>query len=1315
MLVAFLAISWTGIGQEEDAYAVKLDGRKTWTLRYGLGDPTGLAASGGAPGQIFLDQTLAVDITGEALSILRIEAHFDDQVADTLQSLSLYLDTDRLDGVLGDFTSAGVGGFATYGKKMTGLQLEYTLGDALITATASKLEGISASKTFVGEKASDQVVFAATTDEQPPRPRPYKRSIEGLYAYPLEVYYVQEFSEVVFSFDISEGLRADLAQYGLSYLPEVLAEEPNLPLDEWEFEVVGDDVQVLLLSQPANDLVRARLKDAIARYNEINDLPADQAKQYPFAAGTQYELQFLETIGQHAAVQVDDERHPVLDAVRHRYYDLGRDGIVPPSLAVEVSVGGMPFEPISDPALDDYRVELLANTGVLEVDFPEAFFTEDSAIRVSFDYTVTGGVFMLGLSIIPGSERVTLNDELLEPEDDYMVDYEIGMLILLVEIDENDVLRVEYERFSGGVFGSATDYATYFYGASVDWPISDELILQGSLLHTEEDPGSVADPTTVKTMPNRHTVAGVSALVNTDDFTADLFVAYSRDRFPFDDNARIHQRNEIATIATADGIMFFGHRAGLTVLDDGAWTTYGTPHGLTGRSVQALAAIGNRLLIGTHAGLSVVRLQGSSPLNRVANWTSIYAGEGEGLPSGSVTALWIDDEGVVWIGTDVGLASVPIEEVKTPEAWTRPDEGLELGVVRALVGDGRGALAVGTSSGVHRYDPQVDQWETVSGTEGMQVHDLTVVDGMLYVASDRGLRGYRDGTSTGWLVLGEPVYAVGTVGDRLVYGTDDGLIDAEDGTPWIEHAVVTAIGGAGERGWIGTRADADYDLTVFAVDEETVSYGMDTTGIPGRDPFRYVDADPAGHTWEGFIQRATFQHRGDGFSLSGSFENDTPSYRGIGSRSRTDSTGWDVTAGWELGDEADVSIAHRYDVSGRLTGAAQSSMSNDLSLQWSFGPVLTVDGHLSTVNDDSRHRGAETRESSYRFSLHDEFFVDRLDVTLSWSDGTSWDHRYGRLYRKTRLAMSANAALLPSWTTGLDWSRPVRREDNELSGSERLTARTDWSGEALGAGIDADYVLGWRRAIPNGRSQRDHELEVDVDGAAFDLLQWTITPGARFGATSDETTLDLDGRLTARGRRGDVSLQATLRGGLSGLGEPVVRESEKLSLTGSYAGLESLRPSITYSVDRSVAVYGTRRQETIAHALSGRMTWTPGAVHEDELSVTLNVKGAGSERRTTARLQNSYRLDLGRWVEDWWDEGEGGSPYPAVNLRIDTDLDYRRSADEREIDATTSASWNVALSPTWSGRLGASFLAGTRSDGAFYHSLLLELTAAIDF
>jgi len=272
-------------------------------------------------------------------------------------------------------------------------------------------------------------------------------------------------------------------------------------------------------------------------------------------------------------------------------------------------------------------------------------------------------------------------------------------------------------------------------------------------------------------------------------------------------------------------------------------------------------------------------------------------------------------------------------------------------------------------------------------------------------------------------------------------------------------------------------------------------------------------------------------------------------------------------------------------------------------------------------------------------------------------------------------------------------------------GQENLCENPKFTGYTMDGGF-AEYTVAYQQYSFHLPESYD-----DVDVAPLELSGWQVTPGATFGASTDESSLDVNGRLAARARRGDLSIQGSLRGGLTGIGEPVVRENEKATLTASYSGIEALRPSLSYSIDRQVAVYKGERQEAIGHSLSGRMTWAPGAVHHEELSFTLTSKGPSEDRQIAATFENVYRLDLQAWMGGWRSE----AAYPALDLRVETDVSYRLTGDQPDIDATTTGRLNAAFSPTWSGSLGVSYLGGTDSAGEIYSSLLLDLTFAIDF
>jgi len=637
-LVATLVILGPGVvGQNDEDFVAELDGRKTWTLRYGFGNAIGLAGAGLAPGRLALDQTLAVDLRAEALSILTVEGHFDDQESDSLQSLTISLDTERLDGLFGDFSVDGVAGFSTHRRKMLGGELEYILGDATITGVAAQFQGITETKTFVGGMADGEVVYSTHLVDQPWVERPYLRRIEGLFAYPLEALYVEEISGVRLAVAGDGPVRAVLEAYGLGYLVETLEAEPETDVEGTAFVVVGDEEgeQTLLLEVRPRELIRSRLKDAIDSFNEENDLTGSDRRVYPFVADSAYEIAFLDEAAIHTSLRIDSDEYPILEAVRRRFFDLGQTDVLENSLAVAVSEDGVTYTLIARPELIDYDAGLYPAEGILEVDFPATFFeSEDAAIRAQFAYSVTGGAYSLGISIIPGSERVTLNGTLLS-SDDYEIDYEVGLLILLDDVASTDIVQIEYERFGSGL-GGASDYARYFLGLTVDLPVSEGLELTGTVLRGVDNADSVTDPEKVRTMPNRQLVTGVLGTIARDDLEGQFALGYGVDEFPIGDNERPAAPNEVTAIASNDEYLFVGHRAGFSVLRAGAWRAYGVADGLAGRTIRDIVADGDTAYFATNAGLTVVELRGVSPLDRVASWSRY--GETDGLVDASILA-----------------------------------------------------------------------------------------------------------------------------------------------------------------------------------------------------------------------------------------------------------------------------------------------------------------------------------------------------------------------------------------------------------------------------------------------------------------------------------------------------------------------------------------------------------------------------------------------------------------------------------------------------------------------------------------------------
>jgi len=1338
-LCLLILCSGLAIAQEETAdepFAAEISGRKTWTLRYGMGSPLGLATDGIMPGQLDLDQSLTVDLRGEALSVLTIEAHFDDRLSDNLQSLSLYLDTDHLDGVLGDFTVSGIGPFSSSQRKMKGLRLDYTLDNLTITGVLSRFEGMSESRTFVGLTASDTQLFLAgpADPERPWEARPYAQQLEGLHAYPLEVRYVEEFSDVLLSLDVGAPLRADLQSFGLDYLYDTLASQPGEILNENAFTVLGEDEQILLLLNDWAPLLKAQIKDAIKAYNKENDLSGSDAKKYPFVAGSETERAFTDRLADKAFLSIDGEVHPLTDSERSRFYDTGHADLVDRSVNVFLSTDGDTFLPVSHPEYAGVEVKPSLEEGIVElVGVDPAFFAlPEAAIRISFTYAVTGGTYMLGLSLIPNSERVMVNDQPLERDIDYMIDYEIGLLVLLVEVGEDDVIRIDYERFGSG-FGGASDYARYFGGIVFDWPVSDVLSLEAYGLRAFDNPSSMSDPESARTMPNRQTVIGVSGAVALDGFTGRFDIDASEDRFPEGDNARRPDANEVAALAAGPDYLLIGHANGLSVHHDETWRSYGVSDGLGGRDVHAIALADDTAYVGTNAGLTVVSLEGASPLDRTGNWTRFY--EEDGLPSGSVESLWIDED-VLWVGTEAGWAAIPLDTLDERETWAVYNEPahLDLGPIRAVTRD-RETLALGTDDGLYLFYPDTGDIVLVAGTAGMVVHDLFPADGLLYAATDRGVRVLQDGIASGWLAFGTEVFALALLGEDVYLGTGDGLASTVDGPVAHEGWKIAALASDEETGlWVGSRAAVDYTLMLWHHTETgVIAYDNSITTIAGEHPSRYFDIPADEHTAEGVSVRASFDRKDDDYTLAGSVDVVTPGYHTIGSSQGGDRVEWEISGAVQPFSWMKAKASHVYRITDLTAGAPRTRWVSDVSLSGSIGPDYSVSLALEGAETDALHAGLESSVRSFRLSLDDTLFNEALALVLTWQDATTDNREYGTVRRDTRLAAGAELAVSPDLWLEADWNRPIWFRDDQERGRVEWTAGAHWSHGFSFADVDIDYGYDRTQQLPSLSVDTDHTAEVSLDINSWTVALWQIVPNA--GATLDwgDGAADLSLKGSLRGTLDKLTLRATLTQSLTGLGETVRRTDTRLSGSANYTGWENLRPSINYVLNHRRTIYeGVGTLSTMTHSLSGRVTYTSDQGLSDTLALSLQIsRDREEERELRATLDNTFQLGLTENLRTWFGgtpetipndaEGEAvaaaieTSPYPNATLRVNNAGELRSDADGIDASLTTACSLDLALTSMWGGAFSVSHSMGVKGESDPYHSLLFELTLSIDF
>jgi len=1292
-------------GEDAARFSGSYSGRKTWTISYGFGDALALAADGLSPGSISLEQTLAVDVEARALGILLVEAHFDDQEEDSLQSLSIYLDTERLDGVAGDFIVPDMGSFSAYSRKLKGARLDYTWGMATITAIASKLEGVTASKFFTGETAEVTATFS-TTDPDTGEAASYLLSFDGLASFVLVSLYVEEFSLVRMVLDLSSGLEGVLAAYGVGELGDALDGYEGKTLLSSEFSVIGDDPQHLVLRTAPATILRRTIKDAIALYNDMTDA----GLEYPFSSGSEAETEFLEDVFAYTSVAVNEDQYGVTDANTHLHYDLGEADVVGESLEIEVNPDGSGYDWISKASWPNYGVVVYEDEGVLEIRLPEEITSNPvAALRVTYSYTVVGGAYNLGLSVVPGTERVTLNGRLLVRDIDYSIDYEIGYVILFTEIGSSDRLEIEYERYGSGTGG----YARYFSGITADVPLPG-LALDLYLLQATDDPGSAENPESVSTMPNRQLVAGVSAAIELPDTTADFEIGYVDDRFPYDDNERVPLPNRVNAIASGSDFVLVGSDVGFSVFSDGEWHSYDTSDGLAGRSVRAIAVSDEYAFLGTSGGLTVVRLDGISPFDHASGWTELR--DDDGLPDSSVHALFLDG-GTLYVGTDGGAACAAVAEMDDADAWTTL-VGAEHGQVTALalVGD---FLYVGTDDGLLTYNPATQVLSTVAGTTGSAVHALYAEEESVYAALERGLCEVVGGAELDWIARGEPVFAVGAFDGDLCYGTADGMVRASDGTVFHAGWTITALAVAADALWVGTEASAEYDLWVWSLGDAEAAYDAQAMEIAGANPYRYKDAAREEHTSTGWVMSGSFHHSDETLSLSGTVDRIQEGYRAIGTSSRSDDGGWTLDGSLALGSNADLRLSHSYEMADLTTNQRVSTLENDLSFSGSFGPTIALRLHHESEDGRRSVRGPETERFSYTLSVGDGLFGDTVRTSVDWQESFVWADA-AELTRSAVLGSSVAVTVLPEWTSTLSWRRPVYMAGDDWSGSERVAWGIDGPATFAGVSVLTEYDGAWSRSLPGGDAAMTHAGRVRL---AMDAVTWKgckITPNLDLSGEWEDEALSFAGRLNLRTAWTALSGRTTLTVDVSDLGGDVEHWTEKVTSTWSYTGIATLRPTVTYSVTRKAAVYeqvGT--EETTTHSLSGRATWNSEEGAMDTFAATFRCAYGGTTD-LSATIENSYQRDVTAWLSGLMKPQSASEvvpmgPYPAVTAGTDVTVDWDYEDGASDARWTLAGDATILLSEMWSAAFTVSYDGGFTQSGTWYHGAWFALTVAIDF
>ena len=1212
-LLIIPAVNGLAITVQTGSYKIDLTGEKTWSVKFGIGDGASLSGVGYPKDSYSLSQSLKVKLDGQLGENFTVNADLDDSNPGYLQQFGVRMDTDNWDGLLGDSVSAGGDNFTVYNKKLLGLQLNGNLAGTGVEAVAGQLQGISETKVFYGNMAETEVEYTLYRTEAQLDETGYSKNILGLQYYGLDIEYVEGFTEPELVFSETGDFWGFLEDWEVGYLKDQIIQEPKKKLSSGQFKVVSADKDNLILLDERFNLLRNRIKDYISAYNE--GLKEEEKKEYPFNPGTDYEKEFLNSLQTYVHLSVGDEELDLGDYERQRYYYLGRTGIDEENFSLEVRRNGG-WESVED--LSGYSYELFPDKGLIELDFPGQFFDTglaDKGIRASFQYKISGKTYMLGFSVAPQSEKVYLNGNLLTRNTDYSIDYETGALILFQEVGPDDKIKVDFERARGGLGGFA-QFGRSLYGFSTRMESDYGLVLDVSLFQARDSISGELSPE-ISTMPNVHTVGGLSGKYKENGWDVRFRFGGNLNRFPFDDNSRVKLPNGITRILSLAeagyDIVLFGHKNGFTVRksEDGnrIWESYGPEDGLAGDNVNDGLITEGMLFLATDTGLTRVELAGQAPFGRAPNWESYY--ESDGLPESEVLSL-AGTADKLWLGTESGV--VRAEKVIDPEetvTWEIITSDFFQDLPVTDMAHFNESLWLGTKSGLYRFDPETGELASEDPVLDAEINDLNVSDTSsgLYSATSKGIAKIGPDLSVDWLIEGETVSALSPAGGEVWYSLDNGF-SRVGSTEQYGTKTITALLAAGETIWAGSegyRVDDRRDLLLYRLEEELNSYSTSETKIDGSDDDRYGNINPANHTDRGIYLSAGASRKFDlwsrGLSLSTNFEYVQPTYTPIGKLDRNDHLKTEVALTTQISKNFSLDLNNSYSLTSLTDKKPGWAVTSGIALDWT-----------SIVDTTAAFSWTAKRNGINDFGFNLGLAKDFWDGKLSSSIDLALNREIkagGAISDFGTLAVSLSASPWKSTSLGIDYLYPggfgslERREQEKLNWnfnySQELTLFPDYS-----AGFQLSGEGQARSLLVSGPGNWGNQLKLQFDPDEFMFGGIGLTPGLSLSWNTGNSGNEITGKLSSSTSFNALSLRTSLSRKIDmPSGSRLVKYQDKLQGNLRYEFPE-LTPVLDYSLSRNLLTHPVQgRKEKYTGDLTLGADWSPwpGVSNEVEAGV----------------------------------------------------------------------------------------------------------------
>ncbi len=1264
------------------SFKIDLQGEKTWTVNFGLGDGKSLSRVGYPKDSYSLAQTLKVDATGQLGEYFSLSANLDDTKPGYLQEFELKMDTDNWDGRLGDFGTGG-DNFTVYNKKLLGLELTGRIGDSELSAVAGRLQGISETKVFYGNTGESEVEYSLYQGEAELEETSYTKNIRGLQYYDLTVDYVEGFTDPELGFDTGADLWSFLDQWEFGYLEEEIEAEPISELSSGQFDVVSEQIDYLLLFEDWRSLVRNRIKSYISSYNE--GLPEDEKKEYPFNPGTDYEENFLRALNDYVNLIVGESRLQLTQYNRNRFYYLGRTSIKEEEFQLEIRRNGE-WEEVG--GLPSFEYDLYPEKGLLGLEFPQEFFSglANKRIRARFQYEISGNMYSLGLSVAPNSEKVYLNGNLLERNVDYSIDYETGSLLIFKDVGAEDKIKVDFERARGGLGGFA-QFSRTMYGFNTRMESDYGLVMDVSIFQARDNFSGELSPET-PTMPNVHTVGGVSAKYEENGWNASLRFAGNVNEFPSDDNSRVNLPNRIVKILslteTGYDMTLFGHKNGFTVKSSDGWESYGPEDGLAGNNVNDGLIVGDLLLLSTNAGVTTVELSGPAPFARASNWGSYY--ETDGLPEGKVIGL-ASDGNKIWAATESNISEIGKSELGEDGSWEEVSFEFEKDFSLLTIAHVDSHIWLGTDKGLYLYDLSRNELAEADPVVTGRINDMTVAGEDLYVATDDGITRVGLDLEKEKLVRDQAVESLSVAGGEVWFGTDRGFSKVGS-TVRYGNRFVTAVLAAGPKIWAGSegyRLEDAKELVICEFGDNLEKYFTEVTKIKGIDDDRYRNIDPDSHTNKGIFLDAEIgkelKFLSRDVSISTNFEYVQPSYTPIGRLERRDLIATGLSLNAHVTDSLSFGLSSDYSVSSFSTERSSWSISNQLTLDWKTVVDTTAAFTWTTEEGGVTVLGLD-------LGLKKNFFADILTTSLNFSTARE-TKSVGRV--SNYASISARLGISPGESTALNLNYtypftfgPLKGRSNEELGweidySRNIPVSSDYGGKLKisGKGSAKDLLSGGYRGFNN-----QSEAQLDLD--RLNLGQFDLTPSIsvawKGSNSSNEFTGEVTGRTTVLSLSSRTTLSRTV--GLS-TNSKLVEYKDTIRGKVSYES-DRVTPEMNYSISRNLLTHPNFGRKS---RYSGDLTL--GAKWRSLSNLSHELRG-GIKFRSKKGFTYTLKKVLNWKLTD------------KLTPEVGADLEYRPGNEEWDLSVESSFSYPIR--DRWGISLTSGFNWGIDETGESYDS-----------